>query len=333
LHNLNSSTPQSNTIQVAQNWNIYREQRASEAFMNNHYAYSSTRTKATLPPLGNNGLGALMALLDGPVTTKEAAEDIGYSYDAMARSLRRTVVCGLVHVDIGERGLKTYTLKEEWREILKANIPLMPTYAVQLVRQVDALKSRESILLFNGEDEKADKVGKEYLRMAALLAKVKAAAGIVPFGHVDKSIVEGDLSNLEDAELVAVAKAGRRKPKADTTPTVNKHEERRRRLTHAIVIGERAEHRLPVAMTKPTDANKWRRKEYARTQPKAESRWEEFHAWAVVEYGAGWWAKLDETDILGRYKIFEYACERVPTIKWAGQQPDYHQLRVIRSLA
>jgi hypothetical protein len=82
-------------------------------------------------------------------------------------------------------------------------------------------------------------------------------------------------------------------------------------------------------MTKPTDANKWRRKEYAKTQPKAESRWEEFHAWAVVEYGAGWWVGLDKTDVLGRYTIFEYACERVPTVQWAGQtQPDYHQLLI-----
>jgi DNA-binding MarR family transcriptional regulator len=329
LRYTNSIATTGNTIRVAQNWNIYREQRASEAFMNNHHAYSSTRTKATLPPLGNNGLGALMALLDGPITTKEAAEDIGYSYDVMARSLRRYVANGLVEVTVGARGLKTYSLKEEWREILKANIPLMPTYAVQLVRHVDALKSRERILLFNGEDEKADKVGKEYIRMAALLAKVKAEAGIIRFGHVDKSIVEGDLSIHTDEELIAEAKAGRRKPKADTTPTVNKHEERRRRLTHALVIGERAEHRLPVAMTKSSDANNWRRKEYAKALPQAESRWEEFHAWAVVEYGVGWWVGLDKTDVLGRYKIFEFACERVPTIKWAGQtQPDYHQLLI-----
>jgi DNA-binding transcriptional ArsR family regulator len=330
LHNLNSSTPQSNTIQVAQNWNIYREQRASEAFMNNHHAYSSTRTKATLPPLGNNGLGALMALLDGPITTKEAAEDIGYSYDAMARSLRRYVANGLVHVAIGERGQKTYTLKEEWREILKANIPLMPTYAVQLMRHVASLKSRECIKRFNGDDGKADKAKAELERMQILLAKVKAAAGIIPFGHVDKSIVEGDLSIHTDDELIAVAKAkSTRKSGATPTVKVNKEEERRRRLTHAIVIGERAQHRQSVAMTKPTDANNWRRKEYAKVQPKAESNWEEFHAWAAVEYGAGWWVGLDKTDVLGRYKIFEFACDRTPTISWAGQQPDYQAALVI----
>jgi len=291
LHNLNSSSSCSYTVQVVQNWIIYREHRPSEAFMNNHYAYKSTRTQATLPPLGNNGLGAMLALLDGAVTIKEAAAAVGYSYDAMARTMRRYVDCGLVHVDRGVRGLKSYSLKEDWREILKANIPLMPTYAVQLVRHVAALKSRECIKRFYGEDEKADKAKAELERMQALLAKVKAEAGIVPFKR--------------------------------TTAKVNKHEERRRRLTYALVIGERAEHRLPVAMTKSTDANKWRRREYAKTQPKAEKRWNEFHAWAVVEYGSGWWAKLDETDILGRYKIFEFACERVPAIKWAGQQPDY----------
>jgi hypothetical protein len=200
--NVNSIPTTGTTVHVATNWNIYREFRPSEAFMNNHYAYSSTRTKATLPPLGNNGLGALMALLDGPITTKGVAEAVGHSYRAMARTLSRYEANGVVCVEVGERGLKTYTLKENWRDILKANIPLMPTYAVQLVRQVDALKSRESILLFNGDDEKADKVGKEYLRMAALLAKVKAEAGIVPFGHVDKSIVESDLSELSIETLV-----------------------------------------------------------------------------------------------------------------------------------
>ncbi len=319
LHNLNSIATTGTTVQVVQNWNIYREQRASEAFMNNHYAYSSTRTKATLPTLGSNGLGALMALLDGSVTIKEAAEAVGYSYDATARTMRRYVANGLVDVTVGYRGIKSYSLKEDWRDILKANIPLMPTYAVQLVRHVDALKSRESILLFNGEDEKADKVGKEYLRMAALLAKVKAEAGIVPFTRRTKTIVEDDLSELSIEKLVA---GDPDKPRARTV-RVNKHEERRRRLTYALVIGERAHHRLPVAMTKQTDANKWRRKEYAKTLPKAEKRWAEFNACMVLEYGAGWWAKLDETDILGRYKIFEFACERVPTVKWAGQQPDY----------
>jgi DUF2075 family protein len=287
--NLNSIALPGTTVQVVTNWNIYREQRASEAFMNNHYAYSSTRTKATLPTLGANGLGAMLALQDGDVKIKEAAAAVGYSYRAMARTLSRYVANGLVDVTVGYRGLKSYSLKEDWRDILKANIPKMPTYAVQLVRHVAALKSRECIKRFYGEDEKADKVKAELERMQALLAKVKEAAGIVPFKR--------------------------------TTAKVNKHEERRRRLTYALVIGERAEHRLPVAMTKQTDANKWRRKEYAKTLPKAEKHWEEFHAWASVEYGAGWWAKLDETDILGRYKIFEFACERVPTIKWAGQQP------------
>jgi DNA-binding transcriptional ArsR family regulator len=291
LHNVNSIPTTGTTVHVVQNWNVYREHRPSEAFMNNHYAYKSTRTQATLLPLGNNGLGALMALQDGAVTIKEAAAAVGYSYDAMARTMRRYVDCGLVHVERGARGLKSYSLKEDWRDILKVNLPLMPTYGVQLVRHVDALKSRECIKRFYGEDDKADKAKAELERMQALLAKVKAEAGIIRFTR--------------------------------TTAKVNKDEERRRRLTHAIVIGERAHHRLPVAMTKQTDANKWRRKEYAKTLPQAEKHWAEFHAWASVEYGAGWWKELDKTDILGRYKIFEFACERVPTVTWAGQQPDY----------
>jgi hypothetical protein len=345
LHNVNSITINNlgTTIHVVQNWNSYREQRASEAFMNNHYAYKSTRTNATLPPLGNNGLGALLALLDGAATIKEAAAAVGYSYDAMARTMRRYVTCGLVDVTVGYRGLKSYTLKEDWRDILKAKIPMMPTYAVQLVRHVASLKSREAIKRFYGDDGKADKAKAELERMEILLAKVKVEAGIVPFGHIDKSIVEGDLSILTDDELIAAAKVGLPKRKAtvatptdDATPVpiddlpplkVNKHEERRRRLTRAIVIGERAHHRLPVAMTKQTDANRWRRKAYARLQAKVERNWEELNAMATVEYGAGWWKELDKTDILGRCEILEFARDRVPTVQWAGQQttaqPDY----------
>jgi hypothetical protein len=121
--------------------------------------------------------------------------------------------------------------------------------------------------------------------MAALLAKVKEAAGIIPFVQPERV----------DKQKPVKARAG----------------------AQHIDVGKLPTHR------KLTIGDKWRRKEYAKTLPKAEKHWEEFHAWASVEYGAGWWAKLDETDILGRYKIFEFACERVPTIKWAGQQPDY----------
>jgi hypothetical protein len=322
--NVNSIPTTGTTVHVGINWNVYREQRPSEAFMNNHHAYKSTRTQATLPPLGNNGLGALMALQDGAVTIKEAAAAVGYGYQAMAVTMRRYVACGLVYVTVGYRGLKSYTLKEDWRDILKANLPKMPTYAVQLVRHVDALKSRASILKFNGEDELADKVEKERERMQALLAKTKAEAGIIPFTRTTKTIVEDNLGELSIEQLVA---GDPDKPRARTV-RVNKHVVRVGRLTHAIVIGERAQYRLPVAMTKPTVGNQWRRKQYAKTQPEAESHWADFHAWAVVEYGAGWWKALDKTDILGRYKIFEYACERVPTVQWAGLQPDVQAVLV-----
>jgi len=290
LHNVNSSTLSTTgkAIHVVQNWIIYREYRGSEAFMNSHYAYSSTRTNATLPTLGANGLGALMALQlqDGTVSTKEAAAAVGYTYGAMARTLRRYVEHGLVDVAVGERNRKTYTLKDTWRNILQANLPKMPTYAVQLVRHVAALKSRESIKRFYGEFEKADKALAEFVRMDALLTKVKLAGGIVPFTRV--------------------------------TDKVNKHEERRRRLTHAYVIGERAVNRLPVAVTKPTAANQWRRREYAKIRPAAQHDWDAFNAWSVLEYGAGWWTKLDQTDVLGRYKMFEYARDREPTLHWVG---------------
>jgi DNA-binding PadR family transcriptional regulator len=208
--NVNSYTPDGETIHISKNWNIYREQRDSEAFINSHHAYSSTRTQATLPTLGANGLGALLALLDGPASIREAAEVVNYTYGVMAQALRRYVAHGLVNVSTGGRNRKIYSLKAEWRDILKANIPKLPTYAVQLVRHVDALKSRVKILDHKGETEKAEKVDAEYKRMAALLAKVKEAAGIIPFVR---------------------------------PPRVDKDAERLDRLRHATRIGEQAEQR------------------------------------------------------------------------------------------
>jgi DNA-binding transcriptional ArsR family regulator len=285
LHNLNSITSNGIGVQVVQNWNIYREQRDSEAFINGHHAYTSTRTQATLPTLGANGLGALMALLDGPATTKEAAAIVGYTYDAMARTLRRYAEHGLVEVDIGQRNLKMYTLKAEWRDILKANLPKMPTYGVQLARHVDALKSKEAMAIFRGEDAKAAKVGQEYLRMAALLERVKETAGIIPFVRPERS---------------------------------DKVAERLDRLRDIQRAGERAETR-PKLHTE-TDADQWRRREYAKDLAATEREWPGLNAWATMEHGEGWWTRRDQTEIIGQYRIFQIVGNQAPTMHWAGQE-------------
>ncbi len=292
LHNLNAMSLSPDIgVQVVQNWKLYREFRSDEVFINNHAVYNATRTQATLPALGDNGLGVLLALQDGPVTTKEAAAEVGYTYGAMARTLRRYAEHGLAEVTVGYRGLKSYTLNQEWRSILQANRPKMPTYAVLLNRHVNALESRSKYLHSEGKVEKAQKAEDEHKRLKVILDKVKEAAGIVPYQVV----------------------------------RVTKEQQRRRRLTQAYVIGERAEHRPSVAVTKPTDANKWRRKEYAQVRGVAEHEWEEFNAWATVEYGSGWWAKLDQTDVLGRYQAYEFARDRVPTMQWVGNQPPMRQ--------
>jgi hypothetical protein len=285
LHNVNSYILDGETIHVVQNWNTYREQRDSEVFMNNHHAYSSTRTQADLPTLGANGLGALLALQDGPATTKEAAALVGYTYGAMARTLRGFVAHCAVEVEVGERNRKTYTLKAEWRDILKANAPRVPTYGVQLVRHVDALKSREAILTFKGEDEKADKIKEQRERAEVVLKQVKAEAGIIPFVQPERT---------------------------------DKHEERRRRLVRAYVMGERAEHR--PKLRKATDAEKWRRKAYAKDIAAAGYEWAELNAWAEMEHGPGWWARMDVTDILGQYRVFSIVSASVPTFRWVGEQ-------------
>ena len=41
-----------------------------------------------------------------------------------------------------------------------------------------------------------------------------------------------------------------------------------------------------------------------------------FNAWATLEYGAGWWTRHDETDVLGKYKVYKVATDFVPTMHW-----------------
>jgi DNA-binding PadR family transcriptional regulator len=285
LHNVNRYITNGNTIHVVQNWNIYREYRDSELFMNNHYAYSSTRTQADLPTLGANGLGALLALVDGPKTTGGAAAAAGYSYGAMARTLRRYAEHDVVGVAVGERNRKTYTLKEGWRDILKDNLPRVPTYGVQLVRHAAALKSREAILTFKGEDAKAEKAGVQRERLDTLLQQVKAEAGIVPFVRPERQ---------------------------------DKDQERRRRLVRAFVMGERAEHR--PKLRKATAADQWRRREYATDIAAAGYEWAELNAWATLEHGDGWWVHRDMTEILGQYRVFNIVIDSVPTVRWVGSE-------------
>jgi DNA-binding PadR family transcriptional regulator len=284
LHNLNTYTPYGEGVQVVQNWKLYREFRSDETFINNHGVYNATHPDADLKPLGDNGLGALLPLLDGPLTIAEAAEETGHTYGAMARTLRRYAEHGLVGVTAGERNRKTYTLKDDWRDILQANRPRTTTYTVLFNRHVDALESRGKYLHSKGEHEKAAKVEAEYTRLKLVLDKAKAHAGIVPYQVV----------------------------------RTNKEQERRRRLAHAVVIGERAEHR--PKHRKATDGDQWRRREYAKDRAGAESQWEELNAWASMQHGPGWWSHMDITDVLGQYRLYGIVSEGVPTIRWVGEQ-------------
>lgn len=285
LRNLNTmSVSAGHSVQVVKNWNLYREFRPDEAFINNHAVYNATHPDATLPALGDNGLGVLLTLQDGPVTIREAAAEMGYSYGAMARTLRRFAEHGLVDVEAGERNRKIYMLKAEWRDILQANRPQMPTYAVLFDRRIKELRSRIKYLRAQGEDARAGKVQAEHDRLKPILDRAKARAGIVPY---------------------------QRPPRRD------KHEERWRRLTHAQVVGERAEYR-PKHRTE-TEADRWRQREYAKSVAEAHANWDEFNAWATMQHGPGWWVRMDQTDILGQYRVFTIASANVPPIRWAGE--------------
>jgi hypothetical protein len=278
--NLNTYTSIGEGVQVVKNWHFYRAWRSSEAFINNHFAYSSTRTMATLPSLGANGLGVMLALLDGPATTKEAAEAVGYTYGSMAYALRHWVPHELVEVAIGPRGVKTYTLKPEWEEILKANLHLLPTFGVQQVRTVDALKSKVALLEHKGEVEKAEKVETEYQRQASLLAQLRQEAGIIPF--VRPIGVDKLQPVITRAGLQAVP------------PEVLQRRERTDQYKNDRAWRDGAEFAELVAL--------------------CGEQWGEFNAWACMQ---GWLMPRDMVAIIDKFQIYRRESELMPL--WARQ--------------
>lgn len=277
LHNRNASPIGSSidiptvegSVPVVQNWNVYREFRSDELFINGHAVYNATHPKAELSPLGDNGLAALLVLLDGPLSIAEAAEETGHSYNATARTLRRYAQYGLVCVTTGYRNRKTFTLKEEWREILQANRPKTTTYGVMLFRHDKALASRIKHLQAYGHSERAAKLQAARDKLEPVIKQVIEEAGIIPYRpqRTDKQV------------------------------------ERRRRLTRAYVVGERAEYR--PKQEGQTEADRWRRKEYAQGRMATASDWPFFAAWAEATRGPGWWVHLDQTDVIGLYRVWQ----------------------------
>lgn len=292
FHNLNSYYPNGEAVQVVKNWNIYREFRADEAFLNNHASYSKTHLRPALQPFGDNGLGALLALLDGPATTQEAADTVGYSYGAMARVLRRFADRGVVSVTVGDRNRKTYTLADEWRAIIDADRPHMPTCGVLFFRNVEMLRNRVKQLRKRGQDQRADLLEQEYKRLDDIASNLRQALCIVPFEW-----------------------------------PMSKRERKMKRLRHAHYTGERAQSR--PAFHSDTEEHllfdarefmdKYRRMEYAIDRKMAGENWPELSAWAQVVYGDGWWMHKDEAQIIQDFRAYKRAGDFVPTVHWAGE--------------
>lgn len=283
LRNLNSITLTGEGVQVMKNWNVYREFRADEAFLNNHAVYIKTHQRPALQPYGDNGLGALLALLDGPTTIQDAADLIGYTYGAMARALRRFKSRAMVTVEQGARNRKTYTLKAEWRALLDADRPHMPTYGVMLFRNVEVLKNRVTQLRKQGQEERADRVEQEYKRLDDVASDLRVRCLIT----------------------------AHEKP-------LTKQERKLKRLRSADAHGQRALHRPPHHVE--TEAEKWRRKEYAKDIAAAGCEWGELNAWATMEHGPGWWMKRDKTEIIGQYRIYQITGHQMPTMRFVGSE-------------
>lgn len=211
-------------VSLTKNWILYREHRADELFINGHAAYTATHPLATLPSLGDNGLDALIALQDGPLTIRELADETGHSYGAMAGVMRRYAKHGLVTVTIGERNRKTYELRPEWRDILQANRPKTTTYGVMLFRRMKDLESRIKFLMVNGQADKANALRPQFDRLVKLADEVRAQAGIVSLPRRPKPPHESKQTQAQA-------------PRARSKPMDTSDGERYRRKEYAQVKG------------------------------------------------------------------------------------------------
>jgi len=290
---VNTSPAVGDTVHIAKNWNWsdYRSHRQDDYFINNHHAYIITHPNATLPPLGDNGLPALLLLQQGPQTLPDLVDETGHTYGAMAATMRRYVAHGLVTVTAGARNRKTYSLAPNAAAILQANRPHITTYGVLLFRRNRNLRARITWLEQNGETEKADKLRPIYERSVTLEQKVREEAGIVRYERPPRQRPSG--------------------------PPPSAAERAARTAWRDAYLAERDRRRKEYAR----EGERWRRKEYAKSRAAAERDWAEFAAWAAIQYGQGWWVHLDQTAIIGKYKIFEMLRGHTPNMHWDGARP------------
>lgn len=285
---------------------FYSEHRADDAFTSYPYSFAIRRREAPTVLADNLNSTALLVghvLINaaGPITCDEIAAASGLSPGAVAGALRKFKrLAMLVIWQERRRAPAYYELHPNFEERLDELRPEMKSFGVGALRSYrnanaraayaeDQLRrpTRKSLRQFNRLEKRRD----EAEALAQVWAQTLAAAGIDPHAKV-----------------------------CDRTVGESKEQQRRRRLTRAYLAGERALYR---PKTEPnTEVARWRRRYYSAVRPLAERDWREFSAWAYVRYGPGWWVRLDITDVLGQYKLFEMDQDYVPPIHWAGDSTE-----------
>lgn len=272
---------------------------AADAFVPVAYVHGMARrmeTTVLLPSLGYVGRVAMAAIIEEPgITRREIAERYGLSPRSLEKPLQimermRLFVAdddGDVVTDVD--GRKCYTLAAGAVSRLADLVPHMTSYKTGVRRDELAEQSRAKWLYkqlkqtTNQADRaviiermKACDALQVSLRDELESAGIRSAKG----WHLHKQVDRGVVTQDRDQAADQLAKARDKQEQATATLTAG---------------------------------DRWRRQEYAKSKQAAGEQWEDFYAWLSLNHGPEF-VTMDETAVLGKYKVWEVIRDTVPTV-------------------
>ena len=290
-----------------------------DAFVPVAYAHGMARrmeTTVLLPSLGYVGRVVMAAVLEEPgITRAEIAERYGLSRRSLEKPLRimermRLFVMVDVDVDVTDAdgevidirvfsevvtdpdGCKCYTLAPGAEARLADLLPHMSSYKTGVRRAELAEQSRAKWLYkqLKQTTNQADR--------AVIVEKMKAC------DDLQASLC----AELENAGI-RPAKSWRLHRQADRGIVTPDRDQAQAQLAAA-------SSKQKEVKTTLTAGDGWRRQEYAKSKQQAAAQWEDFAAWLFLNHGPEF-VTMDETAVLGKFKVWEVVRDSVPTVSMA----------------
>lgn len=265
------------------------------------------------PALGESVLRVLDALAEhGAMTRRELVDATGKTPGAVARATLAAEVGGYVEAyREGPRAPKVYSLADGAQAQIEADAQTMVTHWLALERKDRDLRARESWL-----DRALRQVAAGQRPESERARHVRALAEVAAWRYELNAYLHPEWSVEELRRRVTRPSRGTA-PSATTAATapqgaalwpVDGEKGRPRAGTAAqwaAALARGRQRAEPVAQ--PTAGDLWRRREYAEGKAAAQANWPALNAWATAQHGPGWWTRMDETDVLGQWRVYQAA--------------------------